>query len=242
MSHCPLSHVFLFFCPSWGFLFFFVVGLWVFFALASVMQMDKNGESTKKCLVYLSLRYNCTNARKFMDCQSMQCPVLISTLLCPPLTFLCSLWLDWCWLLPQQGIVRLIFSFKVFNICVCVVHNQLITCCQRARSVDCVSKISLAEILWVKKDCREQWRIKMNKAIAVWPVSSVEQPLIQKVSPLTTMEMWRVKSSLPLKMRDSLRSLNIHFFIGLYLYKGFWLSVSVSLLQVKWQSQWTVFC
>jgi len=33
--------------------------------------MDKKVTALNKYLVYFSLRCNCTNARKFMDCQSM---------------------------------------------------------------------------------------------------------------------------------------------------------------------------
>lgn len=40
----------------------------------------------------------------------------------------------------------------------------------------------------------------MNKAI-VWPASYVAQSPVQKVSPLTAMEIWGVKSRPPLKMQ-----------------------------------------
>lgn len=41
----------------------------------------------------------------------------------------------------------------------------------------------------------------MNKAIAVWPVSCIEQSPIQKVCLLITMEMWGVKLSHILNMQ-----------------------------------------
>lgn len=43
--------------------------------------------------------------------------------------------------------------------------------------------------------------VKTSKATEVWPVSYVEQSPVKKVSPLTTMEMGGVKTSLPLKIQ-----------------------------------------
>lgn len=44
MSHCPLSHGALFFCP-WAFSFYFSFH---FFFPASVTEMDRAGESTEE--------------------------------------------------------------------------------------------------------------------------------------------------------------------------------------------------
>lgn len=129
---------------------FFFFCFFLFFSWLLWWRWTRMVKALNKCLVYFSPRCNYTNARQFMDCQSMQCPVLISTLLCSHLTFLSSLWLGWCQLLSQQAIVRLVFSFKMFNSCVCGVGNQLITCCQRAHQLT-ISKMPLAQILWVRK-------------------------------------------------------------------------------------------
>lgn len=153
-----------------------------------------------------------------MDCLSMQCLLLISTLLCPiSLSSTPFGWVDADCCLSRE-LLDIFLASGCLTV-VCVVPNQLITCCQRARSVDCISKMSLAQKLWAEK-IAEQWKIKTNKVIAVWPVLYVEQSPNQKVSPLT-METWGVKSSLSLKMqvRQSPIFKHIYFHRSLFVWR-----------------------